>query len=701
MESYFQRIQNKSLEDQLLDSQLIIKSLFEYNQFIILLIDTNTGNVIDANDAACRFYGYAKEELLSKNMSEINFTLKPEEIYQQMQRLLSGVTGDYVFQHRMANGELRDVEIRAVVIQGKPLIFAIVHDMTKRRKAENEIKKAYIELNQIFNSAADGMRVIDNNFNIIRMNEKLLESLGLARDEAIGKKCYDILPGAYCHTPNCPIVQIMGGESLVEYEVEKELKKGVRTPFIMKATPFHHYTGELLGIVQDFKDITERKRIEEEIKQLAYHDPLTCLPNRAYIYQQLGCRLDESREKKEKVAIMFIDLDGFKYINDTFGHSMGDDILKKLAKRLQKIVPEGGMIGRFGGDEFIFILPQLQHKAEAVEHANHIINSFQRPFFSHGHELYLSASIGISLFPDDGNDLESVIKHADISMYEAKKRGNNQYQLYNGQNENFPRRIIMEKHLRNALQNKEFQVYYQPQVDIETGKIIGVEALLRWQNADLGFVSPAEFIPLAEETGFIVPLGKWVLRTACEQNKRWIDQSYPPMRVAVNFSVRQLQQPDVVEMVEEVLRETGLCPGYLELEITESIALEKLEYNIHVLNQLREMGIKISLDDFGTGYSSLSYLKQIPIDNLKIDRTFVQNIATEENNKAIANAVINLAHNLNLRVIAEGVETEDQLEFLRQQKSDYFQGYLFCKPIPAKEIEELLQRTTDSWRKAE
>jgi len=681
----------ESLEEQLYESQMMLKSLFNNSQSIMLLIETTTGNIVDVNESACSFYGYTKEELVNKNISDIN-TLQKNEILQEMKKVLSGKKGDYAFQHRLANGEVREVEVRGIPVQDKPLIFAIVHDFTKRKKAEEEIKNAYLELNQIFNSAADGMRVIDKNFNVLRVNEKLLETLELKQEDAVGQKCFDILPGLYCHTKDCPIKRIMSGDQLVEYEVEKELKKGKKTPYIMKATPFHDVQGDLIGIVQDFKDITERKKIEEEIKQLAYYDPLTCLPNRAYIYRQLECTLTETRQEQEKVAIMFIDLDGFKYINDTFGHSTGDQMLKKIATRLKDIVPSQGMIGRFGGDEFIILLPHLKSKDEAVTNAEAIIDSFQEPFFIGENELYLSVSIGISLYPDNGNDLETVIKHADISMYEAKNQGNNLYQFYTGQNENFPRRVMMERNLRNAIQKNELQVYYQPQIDLSSGEIIGVEALLRWFNPDLGFVSPIEFIPLAEETGFIVPLGKWVLQTACAKNMEWRKKGFPSIRVAVNISVRQLQQQNLVDVVREVLNETGLPTECLELEITESIALENLDYNINVLNQLREMGIKISLDDFGTGYSSLSYLKQLPINYLKIDQSFIKNLATEQSNKAIANAIIHLAHDIQLHVIAEGVETVEQLNFLQMHGCDYYQGYLFCRPIPPNEIEKLLEQ---------
>ncbi|GAB4256393.1 EAL domain-containing protein [Thermincola ferriacetica] len=478
-----------------------------------------------------------------------------------------------------------------------------------------------------------------------------------------------------------------------QYFFEKELNsKTAKSYFEIKLMRMFDIGDKSRYTIVFFYDITERKMAEEAIKHQAYHDPLTGLPNRILFKDRLTQTLAQAKRSKQMLALMFLDLDRFKNINDTLGHATGDQFLQGISKRLTGCIRSGDTVARLGGDEFTLLLPQINHVEDAIKVAQKIIDTFKKPWILGGHEFYITTSIGIALYPNDGEDAETLMKHADTAMYRAKERGNN-YQLYSpSMNEKAINRLEMEGALRKALEREEFTVYYQPQINTDTGEIIGMEALVRWRHPERGIIPPADFIALAEETGLILPLGEWVLRTACRQNKKWQMAGYPPLRVTVNLSASQFQQQDLADRVSRILKETGLDPQWLELEITESIAMKDVAFTIKTLRQLRDMGIKIAIDDFGTGYSSLSYLKQIPSHTLKIDKSFVRDIAKNTEDGSIASAIIAMAQNLKLKVIAEGVETEEQLAFLKKQKCDEIQGFLFGKPVPPQEFEKLLKK---------
>ncbi|MGZ4122043.1 MAG: putative bifunctional diguanylate cyclase/phosphodiesterase [Tumebacillaceae bacterium] len=439
-----------------------------------------------------------------------------------------------------------------------------------------------------------------------------------------------------------------------------------------------------------------RDKTEENLFQ-ANHDSLTGLPNRRYFREILQTALKQAEQSDEQLAVMFIDLDRFKNINDTLGHSVGDVFLQQVAIRLADCLPEGGTISRHGGDEFTLILPQVGEMREAEEVAERIIETMTDPYHLLGHELFSSISIGISMYPDDGDDLDTLIKNADMAMFLAKEQGGNNYKSYNTKlNESAHERMVLETKLRKAIERGELQLNYQPKLDLATNRITGMETLVRWNNPDLGFISPGVFIPVAEETGLIVEIGEWVLRTACAQNKAWQDAGYAPLRVAVNLSARQFVNHDLVQTVRNVLQDTGLDPNWLELEITESILMQNTEEIIATLHVFKQMGIQIAIDDFGTGYSSLSYLKRFPIDSLKIDQSFVRDITDDLNDAEIATAIISLGHSLNLKVIAEGVETTAQQNFLVGKLCDEMQGYLFSRPLTTGDFEKLLQRRAEN-----
>jgi diguanylate cyclase (GGDEF)-like protein len=434
----------------------------------------------------------------------------------------------------------------------------------------------------------------------------------------------------------------------------------------------------------------------EDIRQMAYYDPLTGLPNRELFNELLHQALAQAQRNNHDrfLAVLFLDLDRFKVINDTLGHSVGDQLLKAVAQRLKECCRRDlDTVARRGGDEFIILLPDLNTTQEAVRVANKIIDAFAHPLTLPEHELFISTCIGISIFPNDGADGDTLIRNADMAMYRAKENGRNRYHLYNlSMDAQAARRLALETNLRKALERGEFFLNYQPKVNVITGQVVSFEALVRWQNPELGLVEPMQFIPLAEETGLIVPLGEWVLRTACAQNKAWQDAKYPHLRVAVNFSPRQFQILRLADMVENVLSETNLDPCWLELEVTEGIMLQNVENTITTLRRLSDVGVHISIDDFGVGYSSISYIKKLPINTLKIDQSFISDIMSNPDDAAIATAVINLAHCLRLNVTAEGVENEDQANLLRSLRCYEMQGFFFSRPLSAEKFTLLLRK---------
>lgn len=439
--------------------------------------------------------------------------------------------------------------------------------------------------------------------------------------------------------------------------------------------------------------LVRQKQAEETIRRLASYDGLTGLPNRELLKDRLNVLLAQANRKKGQIAVMFLDLDWFKVINDTVGHSAGDELLQRVARRLNSLVRDGDTVARLGGDEFTVVLPEVSRVQDAVYVAERILESLRRSWILKGKKFHVTASIGIAMYPSDGGDTETLLKNADTAMYRAKDQGRDNYELYTPtMNARFAERVELENSLHQGLERGEFVVFYQPQVDIGSGRIVGTEALVRWKHPERGLVSPVEFIPVAEETGLIVPLGTWVLRTACAQNKTWQQAGLPPTRVAVNLSARQFHQRDLADTIAQVLDETGLDPQHLQLEITEGVAMNEAEFTSAMLRDLKKTGIQIAIDDFGTGHSSLSYLKRFPIDTLKIDRSFVGGLTEDPNDVAIVTVIIAMAHALNLRVIAEGVETREQLAFLKQQGCHEIQGYLCGRPAPAEAVEELLQR---------
>ena len=454
-----------------------------------------------------------------------------------------------------------------------------------------------------------------------------------------------------------------------------------------------------------------QKKAEARILHMAYYDSLTDLPNRILFQDRLNQTLENAKRYDVISAILFLDLDNFKRINDTLNHRVGDMLLKGIAERLATLVRASdtvareGMnilsntVARLGGDEFIILLTEINSLQDAAKVSQRVLNTISKPFNINGYEVFVTASIGITLYPSDGNDLDGLLKNADIAMYHAKDQGKNNFQFYmQSMNVATIDRLTMENSLRKALEREEFLLYYQPRMDILTGKVIGAEALIRWNHPDKGLVYPNEFIPIAEETGFIIPIGEWVLKTACKQNKVWQKSGYSHTRISVslNLSGHQFNQESLIAIIEKALNNSVLEPQYLELEITESVIMKRGEATVAMLNKLKNMGLTISMDDFGTGYSSFSYLSQFPLDIIKIDRSFISNVTKSSKDAAIVKAIIVMAHTLKLKVVAEGVETEQQLAFLREQGCDEMQGYLLSRPLSVEDFARFMTEIKDN-----
>lgn len=809
----------------LFKEEKMYKSLFENNHAVMLLINPETGAIVDANSSACSFYGYSKSELTSMKITDIN-SLSKEEVFEKMQKTKLQDKNHFTLSHMLDNGEISYVEVysRLIDIENEKLLYLTILDISEKKEALNKLEESEKRFKQLFNNVNDviffyelgddcaPLRVIDvNNYafeklgytrdellsmlpkdtidrethgNIAKMAKELcekghsnLEMVHIAKDGTIvsfevrsyvfifnnkkvaisigrditnrKKREYELriqksyFQQLFKNSPeavaildnNDRVIDVNRAFSdLFQYSIEeirdalindmivtdghkgeaRDKSRKVATGGVVKdesirkskdgklinvdiiAYPILH-DGKQIGIYAIYRDITDEKLKERKIRNLAIRDSLTGLYNRSSFVDRLNLEIEKAKKSRQDLAILFIDVDGFKSINDNLGHVSGDKVLRVVARRIKKCLSRDDMVGRVGGDEFIVLSPNIKDSHEIVRKAKKIMGKFEKPIYIREYKFYITISIGIAFYPINGQHSETLIKNADVAMYRAKEYSGNRYEFYTSNlHEKIKEEFIILNALRKAQERGEFLLHYQPIVHLETNRIVGAEALIRWKHPKYGYISPNKFIPIAENRGLIGSIGKWVLREACLENKRWRNLGFAPIFIAVNISVKQLEQEDFVEIVEKILKETDMDAKYLELEITESISIENVKNRVFVLNKLRDLGVRLSIDDFGTGFSSLSQLNKLCINKLKIDRSFISDINIDSNNTAIVSTIIAIAKKLKLNVVAEGVETREQLEYLNMEKCDMVQGYFYSPPVPPDLFKKIVRSSEKS-----
>jgi diguanylate cyclase (GGDEF)-like protein/PAS domain S-box-containing protein len=631
------------------------------------------GTITVFNRGAQRMLRFTAAEMIGLR-SLLEIQVEPESFAQ---------VGEYERTYRRKDGETVAVSVSVTALRSEDGATTgylhIATDITERRHAEEMLRKQSAAIT----ASMDGIGILNDRLEFTYVNDSLARLFGYGdQSMLIGASLCDLYEPQEQVRFITSIIPLVEQRGRWRGEATGLRRDGIQFPQEISLTSL---AGG--GMVSVVRDITERTYAEEQIKHLAYHDALTNLPNRLLFKDRLTVALSHAQRDGSRLAVLFLDLDRFKVINDSLGHNIGDQLLQAVAARVTACVRDSDTVARLGGDEFTVLLPRLNRSDDAAPIASKIIEAVRYPFHIEGREFFITTSIGISLFPEDGTDAESLIKNADTAMYQAKELGRDNYQLFNAVvNAKALQRISLEHGLRRAMTSNEFEVHYQPIFDLRSGRINGMEALLRWTHPTMGPIPPSTFIPLAEATGTMIPIGTWALREACRQAKAWHDAGHRSLTLAVNLSVTQLQQADLVDRVRTILAETELPARLLELEITESSAMQSPETSIRTLYELKKLGIRISLDDFGTGHSSLSYLKRFPIDTLKIDQSFVRDITTDPDTAAIVTAIIAMAHSLRLKVIAEGVEYTEQANFLRRHNCDQMQGFLITRPVAASEF---------------
>lgn len=676
----------KTAAEELQGNRKRLKDIFDTLDVAIWSHDLRTDTLLITSGIE-KLYGYTSEEFYKDN-TLWKKVIHPEDhdvLPEREDGLLRGEAVTSIYRIIRPNGEVRWIQDRGIPTLDEKGTFvdftSVLFDITDRQESEGRYR-SLVEM-------SPDLIAVYSRGRLDYINEagcKLFKANSPA--DLIGQPISKLIPiEVLSHIKNRELTIDENFEEKMWLEFKAQQLDGNKIDVEMSAMPIL-YEGRMAEQIVG-RDLTQRKKAEKTIKYMAYYDVLTGLPNRNMFRKHLINALKQNAN--QTLAVLFLDLDRFKIINDTKGHSVGDHLLKIVAVRLKNAVKDAGLVSRQGGDEFIILLKDID-KNGVIDVAQRILEEFSKAIHLENQEFFVTTSIGISMAPFDGNDEETLIKHADTAMYLAKERGKNNFQFYTDQlNGLSSRKMELENGLRRALEQDQLVLHYQPQVHLATGKIVGIEALVRWQHPEHGIISPAEFIPLAEETGLIVPLGKWVLQKACEQNKAWQDSGFSPIPISVNISVRQLQEDQFIETVETVLAETGLNPKDLDLEITESI-MQNREKSAIMLNQLKDLGITLAIDDFGTGYSSLSLLKHLPIDKIKIDKSFIDDIIYHANQGAMVKTIIDMGHNLQFSVIAEGVEEPEQVEFLMKNGCLVGQGYYYSKPLPLQSIEKLLEK---------
>jgi len=687
-----------SSQAEIKESEVRFRGLVESSSDWIWEVDANARYVY-ASPKIKDLLGYEPAEVLGKTP----FDLMPADEAEHLAPVFAAITAEHRPFQALENRNLhQDGRIVVLETSGAPILDrdgnllgyrGIDRDITARKLADKAIQESTQRLSLHFQQTPLAVVEWDADFRVVDWNPAAENIFGYTKAEAVGRHAMELILSERTRSQVSQIWEsLLLGRGGLRSTNENITKNGKTIYCEWYNTPLTDTSGRVIGVASLAHDVTDQKLTAERISYLAYYDDLTGLPNRMLFKDRLSQAFIEADRKERLAGIMFMDIDHFKDVNDTLGHEAGNVLLQMAARRLQDCFRPSDTVARFGGDEFAVVLADMGHVDDVIQVAQNVVDSFKEPFDILGHEIFVTFSMGITLYPFDDGNTENLLRDADSAMYVAKAAGRNCYRFYAASmTASAEARLALQAGLRHALDQNEFILHYQPQLELGSNRITGVEALVRWQHPVKGMISPAQFIPTAEETGLIVPLGEWVLRTAYAQAKAWQEQGMANVRMAVNLSARQFKEPLFPQRVLAIVNETGLDPHCLELEVTESILVDGLESVSAVLQDFKQAGIMIALDDFGTGYSSLSYLKRFPIDKLKIDQSFIRDVLTDANDTGLVRAIIAMARALGLKVIAEGVETQGQLDFLHADGCDEIQGYHIARPMPAEQVADLIR----------
>lgn len=679
-------------EHAVMESEQRYRQLFQANPQPTWVYDLATLRFLDVNDEAVRHYGYSREEFLAMTVNDLHDPGDPGAFRLNEDSDERGGS-PRVCRHRTRDGSAIDVELTSHTLMycGRRAEVVLANDVTTRKRAEEDLRENREQYRSLIDNIDLGFTLIDESHRILMTNVAQARMFNRPESDFIQKECFREFAGQEGVCPICPGTVAMKTGKPAVVEKDGVRPDGSRMSVRIKAFPIFDPDGTARKFCEVVEDITDRKRVADEIQQLAYYDTLTGLPNRTLLKDRLQQLLVHAQRHGERIGVIFLDLDRFKWVNDSQGHTVGDELLKAVARRLARSVRSTDTVARLGGDEFVIVISEINHEQDITHIAEKIKQALVEPFVLEGREIFSTASMGIALFPLDGHSVGSLLRNADTAMYVAKEQGRNNYRFFSREmNLQAVERMELETSLRRALEREEFHLLYHPQVDGKTGAVTGMEALLRWRHPEMGVLLPSKFVPVAEEIGLISDIGEWALQTACRQAKAWHAAGFPCLRMAVNLSGRQFRQRNLLRTVERVLAETGLEPSRLELEITESMLMESGGQAVKTLSGLKELGVHLSVDDFGIGYSSLNCLKNFPLDRLKIDQSFIRDITTSASDAAITEAIIALAGSLGMGVIAEGVEQREQMLLLLEKNCVEMQGFYFSPPLLAEEIPRFL-----------
>lgn len=688
---------------QLEQSENYVRNVIDSAADGIITIDSD-GIIRSFNRAAESMFGFLDSEVIGNNVS----MLMPEpyrnkhdtyldNYHQTGHATVIGIGREAVGQHKDGSVFPIDLNVTEMSARGETIYIGTLRDIRERKQAEEELRLAA----KVMDTSLEAVMITDMDNNIQSINPAFVSITGYTEEEVLNKNPSILQSGKHDRHFYEEMWDSINQTNSWQGEIWDRRKNGEIYPKWLSVSVIRDDDGAISNHVAIFSDITERKLAEDRLFHAAHYDSLTQLPNRMLFNDRLEQAIERAGRKNWKLALLFLDLDNFKVINDTLGHDIGDELICQVASRLETTLWESDTVARLAGDEFTVIVENIKDNDDIIQVVNKIVNALSQPFQLNDQERFATASIGISIFPEDGNDSRTLLKHADVAMYLAKNDSDHSFQIYNQEmSAGVSRRLDLETQLHCALDRGEFELYYQPQISLPGGDIVGVEALLRWRPLDSELISPAEFIPIAESTGLIRPIGEWVLQEVCSQHRAWLDKGISNLRIAVNVSAKQLTNNKLPGIIKKLLIQYGIDPRYLELELTESVFMENPEQATALLHDIKQIGLPLSLDDFGTGHSSLSQLKNLPFQTVKIDRSFVCDITSNPDDAEIAQAIISMSHSLKRTVVAEGIETQDQLAFLMKMKCDIAQGYLFSRPVSAQEMEKLLT-TSNPWKHLE